>query len=186
MLNFLKHIVQLLVNPAKGWEDIEQDNDSTRTLLQQGYYPLIAVASLSTFFQGYHIGESHTFISLLQYALISFGILFVTLFLAELAFSTLFPSMTSQTDKEEETRRRTTFIVYCLAIMAIIEILINVVPFNFPVLAFLPVYLLVIIYKAINYLGVKTEHIGPFMLMSAFTTIAPIYLFSFFYNLFSK
>lgn len=179
MLDFLKNILQLLINPAKGWEDISFDSRKPSDLCRKGYYPIIGIASLSCAAMLYRAGAHWTLVSVIQQMVITFTIYFATLFFAQFMFSVTFSSMT---DKPFSAKKNSTVIIYILAIMALIRIVMNLIPFDFPVLYFVAIYVGVILYKSTTYLGVAEEKIGNFMIMSVISTMIPVFLLRFLFN----
>ena len=50
MLTLLRYIIQLILSPKNGWEDLAQTNPDPDVLLTKGVYPLLGIlrwASLS-------------------------------------------------------------------------------------------------------------------------------------------
>lgn len=179
MLDFLKNIIQLLINPAKGWEDISFDSRTPSELCRKGYYPIIGIAALSCAAMLYRPGTHWTFVAVIQQMIITFTIYFATLFLAQFMFSITFAKMT---DKKVSPKKNSTVIIYLLAMMALIRIVMNLIPFDFPVLYFIVIYIGVILYKATSYLGVTEDKIGNFMVMSVLSIMVPVFLLRFVFN----
>ena len=49
MFRFLKYIIQLILSPAKGWDDVENANPLPERLFLSGMVPLLLVAALTEF-----------------------------------------------------------------------------------------------------------------------------------------
>ena len=49
MLTLLKYIIQLIVSPKNGWDDIADKNPDPEILLTKGVYPLLGIASAPMF-----------------------------------------------------------------------------------------------------------------------------------------
>ena len=49
MLEYLKYLVQLLLSPARGWEDISAKSPDPEEMTRKGLYPLIGIAAVSEF-----------------------------------------------------------------------------------------------------------------------------------------
>ena len=78
MKRYLKHMLQLILSPGNGWEDIGKANDNPRDIALAGYYPLIALAAISVFMQGvYHHAE---FLVLFMRMIVTFLVYFVSYF----------------------------------------------------------------------------------------------------------
>lgn len=180
MVRFLINILQIFVNPKRGWEDISYDSTDTSTLTRSGYYPLITTAALSSFALFYRIAYHPTFVDVIKNVICTFTIYLATLYFADFMFSTFFEPMS---EKQYSSKRNSTLTIYSLAILAILQIVINIIPFDFPVLYFMPIYVGVIIYKAIPYMGVKENKIGQYMFLSVFSIIVPVFLLQFLFKM---
>lgn len=47
MLEFLKNILQLILSPGNGWEDLSHSKTEPETMLSKGLYPLLGVMALT-------------------------------------------------------------------------------------------------------------------------------------------
>lgn len=173
MLHFLKNILQLVVNPTRGWEDVSHDAANPSDLCREGLYPLLAIAAISCVGGFWKIDATTTLISVIQEAIITFAALFATLFLAEF---TMGLAMDKICDKEPSPRKNLTVAIYTIAILAIISIINNILPLDLAVLKFLPIYVGFILYKSIRYQSVADDRIGHYMFLTIFSIIVPPYL----------
>ena len=180
MLRFLKNILQLIVNPSRGWEDVSHDADEPAELCRDGLYPLLAVAALSCVGGFWKLDSETTLISVIQNAIITFAAYFATMFFAEFMMSM---TMERICDKEPSQRKNSTVVIYSIAILALITILNNVIPLDLAVLKFLPIYVGFILYKSIRYESVARDKTGHYMFLTVFTIIVPPYLLMFVFDL---
>lgn len=180
MIHFLKNILQLAVNPSRGWEDVSHDAEDASTLCRDGFYPLLAITALSCAGGFWKIDSDTTLIAVIQNAIISFTAYFATMFFAQFAMGA---AMSKLSDKEPSPVKNANVVIYSLSIMAIITIIINLLPLDFAVLKFLPVYVGFILYKSRRYEAVIEERTGNYMFLTIFTIIAPLYLLMFLFDL---
>lgn len=173
MLRFLKNILQLIVNPSRGWEDVSHDSDEPAALCRDGLYPLLAITALSCVGAFWKIDSSTTLISVIQNAIVTFTAYFATMFLAEF---TMGLAMDKICDKEPSARKNSTVAIYSIAILAIFTIIINIIPIDLAVLKFLPIYVGFILYKSMRYESVAPDKIGHYMFLTIFSIIVPPYL----------
>lgn len=183
MLRFFINILQILINPTRGWEDISYDSTEVSKLTRRGYFPLIAITALTSFALYYHAAMRVDLIYVIKQTIITFTIFFATYYFAEFMFSTLFEPMS---EKTYSSKRNSTLIIYSLSILALMQIVVNIVPFDFMLLYFLPIYAGVIIYKAIPYMGVKEDKIGQYMFLGVFSIIVPVYLLQVMFKVFTQ
>lgn len=183
MLRFFINILQILINPTRGWEDISYDSTEVSKLTRRGYFPLIAITALTSFALYYHAAMRVNLIYVIKQTIITFTIFFATYYFAEFMFSTLFEPMS---EKTYSSKRNSTLIIYSLSILSLMQIVVNIVPFDFMLLYFLPIYAGVIIYKAIPYMGVKEDKIGQYMFLGVFSIIVPVYLLQVMFKIFTQ
>lgn len=77
------------MSPARGWEDISAEGIDPSRLARTGFFPLTVMMGLAVFLQGvYHL--EHTFVKLLDLAVIEFVAFFVSYFIATHFMSTIY------------------------------------------------------------------------------------------------
>lgn len=167
MFDFIKYILQLLLSPARGWDDIAAEKPSAADMLRRGLYPLLAIAAVTEFLA--LIWERDvSFVSVLIRSIVDFGAYFISIFVARLLFEMYFPAMTGE---EPDRQRISLFIVFSLGIMVVFQIIDNVLPWDIVFLRFLPLYAVLVIYKAEDYLHVTEQSQMRFLLLGAGATV---------------
>jgi len=179
MLKFLKYLLQLLISPANGWEDISHAGDEPSRLTVDGFYPLLGVSAITSFIPMLYNNEIGI-AAALQNAIITFVQYFVSLFLANYILATLLPHFVSG---EPNEKRTTTFIIYNLALLALITIIENVMPFDLAIVRFLPIVVAVVMWKGCRYMAVLPEQTGRFMIASILTVIVMPLMFGYLLHL---
>ncbi len=153
MLLFLKNIVQLVLSPSKGWEDISASLEQPDILLKRGYYPLLILASLSEFIRLiYH--EEIGVITLFEHAIALFGSYFISYFIGRLILEHYLKPMI---DGEVNHTKTGIFTIYGLGLLVLIEIIANFIPTDLTIIRFLPVFVALILYRSNRYLTIKQE-----------------------------
>ncbi len=178
MKRYLKHLLQLILSPGNGWEDIDKADIPPRDIAVKGYYPLIALTSVSVFMQGvYHHEE---FIVLFMRMIMSFLVYFVSYFFGVFALS-LFVEPTLE--KRYNETRSNTFVLYTLGLLALISLVINVLPVTKEMLFFLPFYVALIQWKGCRYMEVSKDRTGLFIIIAILGVLMPLYIFYFLFSL---
>ena len=86
MNTYLKMLCQLIMAPTQGWADVSHEGANPRRLMTVGFLPLLIVAGLTFFLQGfYHPGIPFTY--MLEEAIVIFFEYFITFFIAQAVFS---------------------------------------------------------------------------------------------------
>ncbi len=179
MLKFLKNILQLVLSPANGWEDISHSGDEPSKLLSNGYYPLIVIASLTTFV-AFFLNSDVEFAATLQEAIAVFVEYFVAYFLAINILPLL---LSSCVDGAVNERKTATFIIYSLSLLALITIIQNAIAIEIAVTMFLPLIMPVVMWKGARYLAVNNEKMGNFIVFSILIVFLPPLLMEYLFHL---
>lgn len=180
MLRFIKYIFQLLLSPSHGWEDIEKEQPDPEELLRAGLYPLMGIAA-ATEFLAFAWHRHIELAEVLMRALADFGTYFVSVFIAKLIFELYLKKVTAEAPDE---RRSFTLIVLGIGLMVLIQIIDNCIPWNMVVLKFLPLYAVLVIYKASGFIGVRQDDELRFMGIAAgVIVVVPLLIYNLFYLL---
>lgn len=169
MIRFLKHLIQLVISPGRGWEDISYAGDKPEAIANDGLYPLFGLASLSAFVR-YFYSDSIGLIDMLLLALAIFLQYFVSYFAATFLLSSLAKKYVE--NEEPNEKKVMTTVSYSLAIMAIITIIENCLPMELSVVQFLPLYVAVVVWKGATYMAIKEAYVGHYMLVAILALIA--------------
>ena len=168
MLDCLKYLIQLILAPGSGWEDLEKRNPDPEEMLRRGLYPLLGIAAITEFLAFFY--QRHiTLAEVLVRALADFGAYFISIFIAKLIFELYLGRLTSV---QPDNRRVMLMTVCGMGLMVLIQILSNCLPWNLVLLKFLPVYVVLVLYKAVPYIGVNKDSELRFIGLSAAAIVA--------------
>lgn len=179
MFQLLKYIVQLLLSPAHGWEDLKAEEPSATRLLQHGVYPLLGVAA-ATMLLGLAYGRA-TLAQALIGAVYIFGAYFVAIFIARLLFDLYLNRVAGiEVDKDKAY-----IVILCgIAMMATFQIIENCLPWNLMIVRFLPLYGILVLSKSSTYLGIsKRKELSYTVLASLAIVVVPWLIYYIFYLL---
>ena len=181
MFSFLRDLMQLILSPAHGWEDIARNAESVERLRSSGLYPLTAVSALSVFLQGiYHVDKGLP--ELLVGAVVTFVMFFVGYFCGVFVLTTAMPGMQAPGTHTGE-RRINTLAIYCTALLELIDIMANCVPITMALTLFLPLFLVVVIYKGAKYLRVDAQYTVRYVAITTLALVAVPYLLQYLFEL---
>ena len=168
MLAYLKYLIQLILAPGSGWEDLEKRNPDPEEMLRRGLYPLLGIAAITEFLAFFY--QRHiTLAEVLVRAIADFGAYFISIFIAKLIFELYLGRLTSV---QPDNRRVMLMTVCGMGLMVLIQILSNCLPWNLVLLKFLPVYVVLVLYKAVPYIGVNKDSELRFIGLSAAAIVA--------------
>ncbi len=173
MLVYLQHMIQLILSPARGWEDVASHSISGRHALTRGLLPLMALAGLSVF--GGALYEVHPqFGKLLTGAVACFVQYFLTYYLSLAVLMSYLPRITA--DGATDENRVALFLCFAVGMMCVIGIVANLLPMTLTLVEFLPLYVAVVMYKGRDFLNVKSDVVGGFVGVTVLSVIVPVYL----------
>lgn len=150
---FLKHLIQLLLSPSRGWEDISEAGIPVDVLQRKGYYPLIGITALSEFLRLIY-RNSPSVIDLLLSAIAVAGTMFASLYLGRLLLDITLPKCT---DGHFNHNKADCFTTCLLGIDCLFLIFANAMPAQMTFINFLPLLSLIIIFKASQYLDIRED-----------------------------
>lgn len=174
MAQYLKNLLQLVLLPFRGWEDVSASMSDPELLLRKGYYPLLGFAALTEFVRMFYHGHGG-FLTVLELAIALFGSFFVAFFLAKVILNHY---LTPYIDGEVNQTKVATFIIYGLGLLLMIEIIDNLLPTSLTLIKFLPLFVALILYNGSGYLSVKQGCELRFLLVVTLGVIAvPLAIF---------
>ncbi len=175
MLRFLKNMLQLLLSPTRGWEDISADGTETQDLLEHGYYPLLGAVALSCFMKFWWVADI-TLAAVLTRAVLTFGTFFAGYFLVRFILDLFAGNLVYG---EVSEKKLDTISIYCLSVLSFFILIENCIPANLTLLKFLPLFVALIAYKSARYLGVPSEDDFRYGLIAVVATVVvPMALYS--------
>ena len=170
---YIRHILQLLLSPARGWEDISGAVQPAEDIQRRGFFPWIAVSGLSEFlrlFYGVHGGFFAVFLS----AIAMTATLFVSLYFARLIMDIALPRYV---DSKISVAKINVFATYMMGINGLFLIIANALPASMTFTRFLPILSIVVMFKASVYLAIREENLMAFLgIATAAVIIVPIAL----------
>lgn len=190
MFKFLGNIIQLVFSPQKGWEDLEEDDYRSdgrrgridiRRLYTRCFLPLIAICSATSFTRMLFEGGPD-FLGALQMAIIEFFSLFLSYHLDVYVFSWMMPRLLDN-GQQPDQRRDAIMVLYCISVIALIFLLGNIIKVRLALIQFLPFYVIFIIWKGGDFIGVPERSVGPFMLMASASVLGAVYGLSFLFHI---
>ena len=174
MLKFLKNILQLLISPDNGWDDIKEYGKTAFG----GMSCVIAVASVSCMFQLLY-RDAYGFIEVLQHIIVSLVSYWVTFYISEFSLSLWMPRLCNGVFDPEILK---TVVCYIISLLCVQTILQNVLPIEFAILTLWPIYVMVIVWRAMKILDVDLKNTEKYLLATATSFIAPSQLLIWMFN----
>lgn len=167
MWRFIQRIIQLILSPARGWEDISAAVQRPEDIERNGFFPWIGIVAASEFLPLFYNPELSFFTALLS-AIAVGGAMFASLFLSKLFLDiTIYRNV----DANINAVKLHTFAIYLLAINGLFIIFDNAMPASMTFLHFLPLISILVIVKSATYLGIRSDNMMTFLGISIIALI---------------
>ncbi len=198
---YLRNLIQLIIAPAQGWDDIAADEElqwkahaqknvgstreeweESRALLLQRlcFIPIIAICACSVFVRMlFDVGP--TFLQALQQAIIAFVSLFLSAQFSRYIFQTYMPRWVEKTSNGQPLVNRGRWlevIMYSLTILAVIMLVSNVIKVRLALVEFLPLYVVFVIWKGCKFVHIEEQNVGIFMVSAIASLLGSVYVLS--------
>ncbi|MBO4954808.1 MAG: hypothetical protein J6C77_00200 [Muribaculaceae bacterium] len=178
-LLYIRDMLQLMLSPKKGWEDVSADGFDPAVLFRTGFLPLVLLAAAAGMLQwAYHTDVSWWI--WVERSLVDLLKLIATYYIASFVFTLYLPTCV---DGGYNDTKCMTFITYGTGMIALITLIINCMPMTFSVLYMMPVYALYVLWRGLHYMSVSFNGVGTFIMLIIFSLILPAYLIQALFNL---
>lgn len=198
---YLRNMVQLIFSPARGWEDIEAEEagwdsavaeERASAMFRRCFLPVAGVCAVSRFVRLLY-GDEGGVLAVVQEAIVAFVSLFLAAQFARWAMQIAMPKILgeaagphcSAVDVSESVRRRARMlelICYSLTFLGLVEFLGNVIKVRIALLAFLPIYVVFIIWQGSGYLRVPSRSVLQYVVTATMAIAGSAYVISFLLN----
>ena len=168
MLTFLKYLLQLILAPKNGWDDIAERNPDAHQWLTKGLYPLMAL-SAATEFLSLAYDRDASLLQVVSAAITDFGAYFLAIFIARLILDLTIDRVT---DEAPDRKRIDIFIIASTGLMVLFQIIDNCLPWHLMLLKFLPLYVVLVISKAFRFMNIRKRDEMSFLTTASLLIVA--------------
>lgn len=153
MLIFLGRIIQLLLSPEHGWEDISAAAERAEDIQRRRYLPLVCVVALSQLVRLFFEPQLGVFSALAAVVAVG-GAYLASLFIAKMVMTF---AVRKWVDEAIDVEKVHVVVLYTLGLAAFYRLIYNLIPTPMMLLKLLPLLSLLVILRATRYLGVPSE-----------------------------
>ncbi|MGN0222769.1 MAG: hypothetical protein ACI4AM_01955 [Muribaculaceae bacterium] len=153
MLLFLGRIIQLLLSPEHGWEDISAAGERAEDIQRRRYLPLVCVVALSQLVRLFYEPQLGVFSALAAVVAVG-GAYLASLFIAKMVMAY---TIRLWVDEAADVERIHVVVLYTLGITAFYRLIYNLIPTPMMLLKLLPLLSLLVILRATDFLGVSPD-----------------------------
>lgn len=167
MWKFFKNMVQLVISPDNGWEDVLQSSNPLRARYMMGWMIVLAALSCSISMIYFpHI----TLLTVVQRAIVTMVVYWATVFIADFVLSWAFPRFG---DGVLDERAMSIVISYTVSLLTLQTMLSSLLPMTFAMLELWPVYVVVILWRAMKCLRFGSVVTGRYLVAVIIAFILP-------------
>lgn len=170
-LLYLKNLIQIMLNPVHGWEDLKAESPDNDRMFRCGFVPMICVVAI-TVWTNVLYAASWSVVDNIIMTLGTLAAYFAGYYVAVNVLSMCLPGIVA--DELYDDRSIMLYCMSCLGLLSLINILSNCIPFDMALLTFLPAYVLVVMWQGRNYLGVKAGSYTRFFLLAVVSVMLPV------------
>jgi len=177
MLAFLKNILQLIISPDNGWEDVVRVSSPRRAMRCMAW--IVAVAAMSVFIQLLYSVHNPVMV-LCQRSVIIVVSLWATYFIGDFIMTQWLPRIN---DGMYDERLSWLLPSYAASLLSLQVILTNVLPLTFAILELWPIYVVIIMWRAMKVLELPEGATGKYLLVIIVAFIVPSQLLPRLFNM---
>lgn len=169
---YIRHLIQLVLSPTGGWNDISEAARTPEEVQRRGFYPWTALVALSETVRCLYEPDLSVFTAL-GCALAVAGAMLVTLYLGRLLLDM---SLVRLVDGTLNISKVAVFTLYMTGMWGLFIMVSNLVPASLTIVHFLPLLSVLVIFKASAFLGVREESGIALLGWGALATIVAPYV----------
>ena len=162
-MDIVKNILVLIASPRVGWEDINACGIATSRVLRVAFYPLLALLAITTFVPMFY-DKTITLSMSLMMAIINFSSYFFSYHIVCYLLGGFYPQLVKT---RGATARLHELVLYSLIYLVLLAIIANVLPINFTPIFFMMTYLVWIVYRGTQYMGLDKPREPRFLIATS-------------------
>lgn len=161
-------LLQIMFNPVQGWKTLRRSKINIEALQSGCFYPLLALLALSNFADLFY-SVNTSLSQIITQAVVSFVAFFFGFFCVQMILNWTLPKDLAIYLEEKFGKE---FLMIALSTLALFAIIRNIVPMLWPILIFLPIWTLYLMYKGIRFFKMPSNEEMKFFVLSGASVIA--------------
>lgn len=160
-------LFSIMFNPVEGWKRLRRSKASIEELQAGCFYPLLAILAVSTFSE-YIYSVNVNLQSVISNAVVTFVAFFFGYFCIQMVLSWFLPK---DVVKKFEEKFGKEYLIIALSSLALFSVFTNVLPMLWPILIFLPIWTLYLMFKGVRFFKFPANQEMKFFLISGVAVI---------------
>lgn len=170
---------KIMFNPVEGWKSMRRSGISVDNMLSACFYPLLAILALSKF-SDYFYSVNVSLTQVITEAIVAFVAFFLAYFCIPVILSWVLPQETAE---KFETKYGKQYTLVALSSLVLFSIVTDLLPMLWPILIFLPIWTLYIMFKGVRFFKLPQNQEMKFYILASAAVIALPLLIDYVLNL---
>lgn len=168
VLQFVKQMIQLILSPSRGWEDVSASVHNPDWLERHGFVPFLIVTGLSEFLPMLY-SHGGGFAACLLRGVIICVAMFCSLYVARLFMDITYARYI---DRHVNKAKLSLFVTYLIGLNCLYTIITNAFPATMTLLKLLPLLSVIVVFRAVRFVGVSEDNQLSFTGLSLVAVLA--------------
>lgn len=160
-------LFKIMFQPVEGWKDLRRRGLRFEELQTGCFYPLLAVLAISKFAE-YFYSVNVSLAQLVTEAIVAFVSFFFGFYSIQMVLSWILPE---EVAVKMEERYGKEYLIISLSTLAIFSILTDLLPMLWPILIFLPIWTLYIMFKGVRFFKLDPSKEMKFYILTVVSVI---------------
>lgn len=170
MWKFLRNILQLIISPDNGWSDIGKSKTGVHDLARR-LLIVTTVSSLTALLHLMQLGHPSV-VYIIQAIIVTVVSLWTAYFLGDFALTNFLKNLKKKVDENTIS----TFVTYSVALSSLQFLIQGLLPFTMAIVQLWPLYVLVVMWRGMDYLGIGRDSTLWYLLVITLSIIVPVQL----------
>ena len=167
MWPYAKNIIQLIISPDHGWEDVAETSSPRRAFKLMTI--LLIIAALSPLCSLIYLEHPETLV-IWQSTIIVFAAFWATFFVGEFVLGMFLHTLSEDEELNDSIRSFCAYVTGLLSLQVIID---SMLPIPVAILQLWPIYVVIIIWRGMRFFDIPEKHTGKFLLLTVPSLILP-------------
>lgn len=164
---YIRQLIQLVLSPTGGWDDISEAALTPDEIQRRGFIPWLGITALSEFIPMFY-NPTLTFFVALESAVAVAGGMFVAMYVARIVFDV---TLNRFVDGTVNLAKGAVLSLYMVGVACLFTILANILPASLTIVHFLPLLSALILFKSARFIGIRAEDSMAFLGLGALAVI---------------
>lgn len=167
------NLLKIMFNPVQGWKSLRRSQIGVESLQSGCFYPLLALLALSNFAEFFY-SVNVSLQQVITQAVIAFVAFFFGYFCVQMVLSWI---LSKDIFKIFEEKFGKEYLLIAMSTLAMFSIVTNILPMLWPILIFLPIWTLYLMFKGVRFFKFPTKDEMKFFVISGASVIGvPLFI----------